>query len=340
MRTSRQQAFDFRRRAAVAALVLISSGLPTRRAAAQNASTARGVSLFQAADYPAARRELELVLRQNPGDATALFYMGRIALQEDRSSEAVDWLEKAVKIDEGKAEYHVYLGSALGDEAQRASKFRQPFLARRVKTEFERAVALDPRSVEARYGLIQVYALLPGFMGGDMAKAHEQAAVLATFNPYHGLLVAGFLAQREKDLPAAAQAYERAIALAPDSTGGYSALGAVLQREEKWAEALAVFDRRLARAPNDTAVLFQIGRNSALSGLALERGEQALKRWLAAPPRGTRTITLAGAHHRLGQVYEKQGRRDAARAEYEEALRINPKNEDARKSRDALAAQR
>jgi tetratricopeptide (TPR) repeat protein len=173
-----------------------------------------------------------------------------------------------------------------------------------------------------------------------MAKAHEQAAVLATFNPYHGHLVDGFLAQRERNFAAAEQAYEKAIAAAPDSAAPYFALGQVLQREEKWAEALETFDRRLARAPNDTSALFQIGRNSALSGLALERGEQSLKRWLAAPPKGTRTITMAGAHHRLGQIYEKQGRRDAARAEYEEAMRINPKNEDAKKSLEALGRQR
>jgi tetratricopeptide (TPR) repeat protein len=263
--------------------------------------------------------------------------MGRIALQEEHSSEAVDWLEKAVKADD-RAEYHVYLGSALGEEAQRASKFRQPFLARRVKSEFERAVALDPRSVEARYGLIQVYGLLPGFMGGNMEKAHEQVAALAVISPYHAHLAGGFLAQREKNLAAAEQAFEKAIAAAPDSAGAYFALGQLFQRQEKWTEALAAFDRRLARAPNDTSALFQIGRNSALSGLALVRGEQSLKRWLAAPPKGTRTMTMAGAHHRLGQIYERQGRRDAARAEYEEAVRINPRNEDARKSLDALGA--
>jgi tetratricopeptide (TPR) repeat protein len=334
-----QQVSRFHRQALIAALGLLSFGIPTVRAAAQSGSTARGVSLFQTADYPAARRELEQVLRRTPDDATALFYLGRIALQEDRSSEAVDWLEKAVKVDD-KAEYHVYLGSALGDEAQRASKFRQPFLARRVKSEFERAVALDPRSVEARYGLIQVYGLLPGFMGGDMEKAHEEVTALAAISPYHANLAAGFLAQREKNFTVAEQSYEKAIAAAPDSAGAYFALGQLYQRQEKWTEALAAFDRRLARAPHDTSALFQIGRNAALSGLALERGEQSLKRWLAAPPKATRTSTMAGAHHRLGQIYEKQGRRDAARAEYEEAVRINPRNEDAKKSLGALGASR
>ena len=338
MRHTRQRTATLRRPTAATILILVLLVIPSARVRAQ--TTTHAVAMFQAADYPAARRELEQVLRRTPDDATALFYMGRIAIQEDQSSEAVDWLEKAIRVDDSRAEYHVHLGSALGDEAQRASKFRQPFLARRVKSEFERAVALDPKSVEARYGLIQVYALLPGFMGGNMEKAHEQAAVLATFNPYHGQLAAGFLAQREKDFAAAAQAYEKAIAAAPDSAAPYYALGQLLQRQERWADASAAFDRRLARAPNDTSVLYQIGRNSALSGLALERGEQALKRWMAAPPKGTRTITLAGAHHRLGQIYEKQSHRDAARAEYEEALRINPKNADARKSLDALDAAR
>jgi Flp pilus assembly protein TadD len=35
-------------------------------------------------------------------------------------------------------------------------------------------------------------------------------------------------------------------------------------------------------------------------------------------------------------IYDKQGRRDLARAQYEEALRIDPGNDEARKSLEQL----
>jgi tetratricopeptide (TPR) repeat protein len=188
----------------------------------------------------------------------------------------------------------------------------------------------------ARVTLAQVYALLPGFMGGSMDKARQQVAELAGISPLYGHVGAGFLAQREKNLAAAEREYESAIQVAPDSAVGYALLGNLYQRQERWNDAFGTYDRQLKRKPGELGAHFQIGRAAALSGQNLDRGEQSLKLWLATPPKDTRSVSFAGAHHRLGQIYEKKGRRDAARAEYEEALRINPKNEDARKSLAAL----
>jgi tetratricopeptide (TPR) repeat protein len=330
----------FSQRRALAMMIVVATVTlhPAGTASCQAAPPSRGAALFGAGDYAGAQRELEADLRRNEKDAAALYYMGRIALQQQRSSAAVDWFEKAIAVDDGNAEYHVWLGTALGEETQRASKFRQPFLARRLKSEFERAVSLDPRNVLAHYGLIQVYALLPGFMGGDMAKAHQQATELAALSPLHGHLAAGFLAQREKNFPLAEREYEGAISSAPDSTAGYLGLGALQQRLERWTDAFATYDRLLARRAEESSALFQIGRIAALSGQNLVRGEQSLKRWLAKPPKDAPVATMAGAHHRLGQIYARTSRRDAARAEYEEALRLNPKNEDARKSLAELTA--
>jgi tetratricopeptide (TPR) repeat protein len=108
------------------------------------------------------------------------------------------------------------------------------------------------------------------------------------------------------------------------------------QREERWADAFATYDRLLKRRPDEMAAHFQIGRTAALSGLSLERGEQSLRLWLTKPPKDARTASLAGAHHRLGQIYHKRGRLDAARSEYEEAIRLDPRNEDARSSLASL----
>lgn len=107
----------------------------------------------------AAGAEFTAALARNARDTTALYYMGRIVMAEERSGEAVDWFEKAVKVDDNSSEYHLWLANALGQEAQRASKLRQPFLAVRVKGEFECAVQLDPRGVVARRGLMDFYMI-------------------------------------------------------------------------------------------------------------------------------------------------------------------------------------
>ena len=42
------------------------------------------------------------------------------------------------------------------------------------------------------------------------------------------------------------------------------------------------------------------------------------------------------AHYVLGMIYERQSKKDAARAEYQSALTFNPKHTDAKKALDAL----
>src|SRR5262245_21128755 len=126
------------------------------------------------------------MLAANKEDPRAMFLMGRLAYAQGRSGDAVDWFEKALKRDDANAMYHTWLGNALGDEAQKANKLRQPFLARRVKSEFERAVALDSLLIEPREGLVGFYSMAPGFMGGSMDKAREQANAVARLNPIRG----------------------------------------------------------------------------------------------------------------------------------------------------------
>ena len=65
----------------------------------------------------------------------------------------------------------------------------------------------------------------------------------------------------------------------------------------------------------------------------MERGERELKHYLANPIPETTPQSFANVHFRLGQIFEKTGRRDAARAEYEKALTFNP---DLTEARNAL----
>src|SRR5688572_6576705 len=71
-------------------------------------------TLFKQGKYDDAKRAFQAQLATNARDANALFYLGRIAEEQDRFSEAVDWYEKALKINDTSATYHFWLGSATG----------------------------------------------------------------------------------------------------------------------------------------------------------------------------------------------------------------------------------
>ena len=270
------------------------------------------------------------------GAGAADYRAGRAALAQDRAGDAAKSFERAIAADGSVADYHYWLGTALGVEAQRAGKFKQAMLGKRAKEEFERAVHLDGRHIAARQGLVQFYTLAPGFMGGGMGKAREQAAEIAKISPFHGHLAAGMVAERAKDDAGARRAYEAAVAAAPDSANGYIALGLLHQRASRWDEAFAAYDRLQRVRPNDTAVLYHIGRAASLSGKQLERGATALERYLANPPRDATAYNVSRAHQRLAAIHEREGRRDLARQQLQLALKADHKNDEARKALKAL----
>src|SRR4051812_21188376 len=124
--------------------------------------------------YDEARADVQVALKKNDKDDVSLNCMGRVYAAQDKAGDAQKWFEKAIDANDKVAAHHLWLGNAIGEQAQTASKFKQPFMAKRIKSEFEKAVALDPNLVDARHGLIQFYSQAPGFMGGSMDKAKEQ----------------------------------------------------------------------------------------------------------------------------------------------------------------------
>jgi polyferredoxin/tetratricopeptide (TPR) repeat protein len=101
-------------------------------------------------------------------------------------------------------------------------------------------------------------------------------------------------AWRRGDAAAAAAAYERAIAAAPDAPEGYVGLGVLAARTGDLAAARAAFDRGLARRPDSADLWYNAGLVRALSGdldgaitgfehaLALAPGHRAAGENLAA----------------------------------------------------------
>jgi tetratricopeptide (TPR) repeat protein len=319
-------------------LSVLTSALALAASARLNAQCSPSVQkLITDQKYDEARAETQALLKQNASNDEALHCMGRIYEAMAKSGDAVDWFEKAVKANDKVAIHHLWLGNALGNQAQHANKLKLPFLARRVKSEFEKAVELDPKSVDARHGLIEFYSQAPGVMGGSMDKAKEQAREIEKLNPMRGHLDMGSLLEnKDKDIAGAEREYVAAAAASPDSTQGYNSLAAFYRRQKQYAEAVATYDKLLAARPTAVNAHLNIGYTLAVSGATLDRGEREIKQWLADPPKDAPAVNSSFAHYVLGMIYEHQAKKDAARAEYQWALTIFPKNDDAKKALAAL----
>ena len=288
--------FPGRRKAYTLLALSLTLGSPVFGASAK---TEEGVRLFEARQPAQARPLLEAAVREDPSDARAAFYLGRTLLSADEVSKAVEWIEKAVALDEGRVEYHLWLGRAYGSKAMRANVFQQASLAGKVRREFERANALDPENLEARFGLLEFYLRAPGVMGGSVAKAREQAAEIAKRDAVHGHRAAGRVAEHEKQYDAAREELSAALQEAPEKPEPYYWLGSFYERRKDYARAFDTYEKLLS-TPNVDA------------------------------------LSLAWTHYRLGVLYEKKQARELARAEYAAALSLDPTLKDAEKALSSL----
>ncbi len=320
------------------ALALLVVCAPLARAASDAPAAGafdEGVRLAEAGRNSEARTFFTTAAATHPKSPIPPFWLGRLALNDGDWDEAIESFENAVALEDGNSTYHMWLGRAIGSKAQRASVLKQPFLAKKVKAQFERAVELDGSNLDARSDLISYYLQAPAVMGGSVEKAEAEVAAIAARDPFRGHLERARIYEHDKkdDL------YERellaASAAKPDEIGPRFQLGILYQRLERWDDAFRTFDELAKNDKVKRNALYQVGRTGALSGRKLEHAAQSLEAYLAGPP-GQGEPPAAAAHFRLAQVYEKLGRVPQAKAELETTLRLDPKHAEAKKALDKL----
>ena len=263
---------------------------------------------------------------------------GRAALDASNADAAVKSFEKAVALEPNSSDNHLWLARAVGTVAQNSSVLRQPFLARRAKSEFEKSVQLDANNIGGREGMMLFYLFAPGVMGGSVAKAREQATAIAKISPLRGYFARGTIANNQKDPATAEKEYRAAAAAFPDSLNAVTALVNIQISASHPDSAFAVTDKYLARHPDDITAQFWLGRIAAVTGTQLDRGEKAVRNVMSAPGVGTEAglPTQWAAHFRLGQIAAHRGNKALAKTEFEKCLEINPKFDQAKKALKAL----
>jgi tetratricopeptide (TPR) repeat protein len=326
---------EFARRFAIVPIILLIALSETPAASVSDESIKSAIQLFEQGKYAQARDIFLAATKNNPNNAEAAYYLGRISFVEEDWESSIEWFETAVKLDGRNAVYHMWLGRAYGREAQQASIFRKPSLAGKTKSAFEKAVSLDPENVDARLYLMEFYRRAPGIAGGSKRKAREQAEEVKKRNPYQGHVVLGALYEDDEQYQLAEKEYLAAVQLRPDSSSAYFSLGSLYTTTKQYDKAFEAYAQLLRVNPRAVRAYYQIGRVAAISGKRLDEGEQSLKTFLQHEPRDADSW-LSAAHWRLGIIYEKQGKNDLARKEYEASLRLDPKRKEAAEALEKL----
>lgn len=178
----------------------------------------RAELLFKQAKYEQAKVAFEIFLKDNSNHLKTLEYLGDIEGIYKSWDKAMLYYGKLIKLKPNEANYHYKFGGCLGMKAKESNKFKALGMIDDVKASFEKAIALNPNHIEARWALIELYLQLPGIVGGSEKKAQKYAAELLKISPVDGYLAQGRIAEYFDRNKEAEKYYLKAIAVGGSKT--------------------------------------------------------------------------------------------------------------------------
>ncbi len=275
--------------------------------------------LFEDRKYEESKKLLSPIDDDDRDYAAAQYYLGRIAYAKKEYDDAAEYFEEATEANDKVADYFNWLGNTYGTIAGDANPLRQGMLAPKMKSAWEKAIALDSKNLDARTSLIQYYLQAPGILGGSVEKAIEVAGQVLKLKPAEGHRQLGNIYMHEKKTTEAEKEF---ILMAKTDPAYASALANFYTGQKQYDKAFQLFEEAIQKTPADFLAIYQYGRTSAVSGQRLEKGEEYLKKYLTYTPKQNEP-SHAGANMRLAQIYEKRGNKKEAKRLFEIAVKAD-----------------
>jgi Flp pilus assembly protein TadD len=247
--------------------------------AASPADLDQARKLYQLTDYESSLKILQAI---QPKDGPVYELIGRNHYMQGEYKKATEVLEKAVAADPGNSGYELWLGRAFGRRAETASPFTAPASANRARQHFEKAVQLDPHSMDALSDLFEYYLEAPGFLGGGLDKAAGIAGQMAALDPSEGQWAQARLAEQKKEFSSAEQHFQRAVEMAPREATRLVDLARFLAKQGRYKESDQSFRQAEKIAPNSPQVIYARADTYIEEGRNLDAARKLLKRYLEA----------------------------------------------------------
>ena len=244
---------------------------------------------------------LEKELETNANNLELIELLGDAYGHQKKWDEAIGQYEKLVKAKPNVANYHYKFGGATGMKALIVNKFSALGLIGDVKSSFLKASQLDPKHIDARWALVELYMQLPGLIGGSKSKSLKYANELEALSKVDGYLAKGYIYEYDDEPKLAEKYYLKAIKVGGSLTC-YDKLTKLYETEKQPEKAVANLEKAKLKHQRNS-LHYQIGKVCAEYNVQLDKGERCLLVYLNNYS-AKDGVPKAWANYRLAQIYK------------------------------------
>lgn len=237
----------------------------------------RARDLYQRTDYEAVVRLLD---NQGGHGAVENALLGKAYYQLGEYKKATDSLERAIAEDPKNSDYYDWLGKVYGKRAETSSILTAWSYAPKCRKNFERAIELDPKNLEAIDDLFEYSIDAPGLVGGGLDKATSVAELARNVNLAKYYSLQARLAEKQKDFPREESHLRKALEFAPSHLGRILDMAEFLARRSRYDESEAMFERATKIAPGSAELKFERAKTYIATGRNGKEAKKLLEEYL------------------------------------------------------------
>lgn len=275
--------------------------------------------LFNNKQFAKAEQIISDHLESHPDDINSIELLGDSYGHQRKWDEAILNYKKLVDHDETNANFHYKYGGALGMKALTVSKIRALGIIGDVKHSFLNAAELDPKHIDARWALVELYMQLPGIIGGSKRKSLKYAEELEQLSKVDGYLAKGYIYEYDNQPNLAETYYKKAITEGGSLTC-FEKLTELYETQKEPEKAVSTIEQAYEKH-NRNALHYQIGKVCADYNIQLEKGERCLLNYIKNHTVKDE-IPVEWAYFRLAQIHKNKKDKEKALEWIDKALEI------------------
>jgi len=282
-----------------------------------------GNLLLEQKKFSESAKFYEQALTRDPTAADALVGLARVYSQQNQWDKAIARVNQQIAKVPNNSNYYYLLGVVYSDKEDYGA----------AETALRKAVDLDKTNSEAllKLGQVQVAA---GHV--DQAIATYQQSVKDNPADARFYVLAGEMLESKQQWQEAKDMYQKALQVQPDNALAKNNLAyLMLQQGGNVDIALAMAQdarRGMPDSPNSADTLGWALYQKGVYGSAVNLLKESIKN-AAEQDQPEDPVTF----YHLGLAYQKDGKKDLAKANLQKALKLNPKFAHAEEARQALA---